>query len=52
MIEAKFYAEETKLITKVRLKKHCQKIGRLYDAIFDPGSTMTTMSESLFNNLN
>ena len=51
MIKVKFYTENTKLITKVRLRRQGQKVGRLYDTIFDPGSTMTTMSESLFNKL-
>ena len=51
MIKLKFYTEAAKLITKVGLKKHKQKQFRTYDAIFDPGSTMTTMSESLYNEL-
>lgn len=39
---------ETKLITTVMLKMHGKKNPLPYDIVFDPGSTMTTLSASLF----
>ena len=50
-IELKFRIERSKIITEVKLKKELNSIILPYKAIFDPGSTMTTMSESLFNTL-
>ena len=48
MIKTTFTVRETKLITTVMLKMHGKKNTLPYDVVFDPGSTMTTMSDSLF----
>ena len=48
MIKAIFAVKETKLITTVKLKMQGKKEALPYDAVFDPGSTMTTMSDELF----
>ena len=43
-----FTMKETKLITTVMLKMHGKKNTLPYHVVFDPGSTMTTMSASLY----
>jgi len=48
MIKAIFTVKETKLITTIMLKMQGKKNVLPYDAVFDPGSTMTTMSDALF----
>ena len=46
MIKALFTVKETKLITTIMLKMQGKKNVLPYDAVFDPGSTMTTMSDA------
>ncbi|MCL2399707.1 MAG: retroviral-like aspartic protease family protein [Defluviitaleaceae bacterium] len=48
MIKTIFTIKETKLITTVMLKMYGKKEALPYDVVFDPGSTMTTISDTLF----
>ena len=50
-IKTDFQVVDSKMITNIVLKKHGHKAELDLDAIFDPGSTMTTMSETLFNRI-
>jgi hypothetical protein len=52
-LELRFKIAETKIITTVELAKPLKGkiVWNPYDAVFDPGSSYTTMSESLFDAL-
>ena len=51
MIKATFRVQSTKLITTVMLKANGKEGTFPYSAVFDPGCTMTTISQSLFKRL-
>ncbi|MCL2386901.1 MAG: retroviral-like aspartic protease family protein [Defluviitaleaceae bacterium] len=51
MIKTAFRVQSTKLITTVMLKAHGKESVFPYNAVFDPGCTMTTISHRLFERL-